>query len=129
MRQWSIWPPRFDRPVPESARSDQEDAASTLARGRMKTKRAALIEALTGRLDDHRAEIARMLLDQIDALSIQIDQLTLRAEQLLAAMSAAQAPNQRDHHGGQPPGAAGSSGLRACSAPLGPPRTPASTMG
>ena len=39
-----------------------------LARGRMKTKRAALIEALTGRFDDHHAELARMLLDQIDAL-------------------------------------------------------------
>ena len=34
----------------------------------MKTKRAALIEALTGRFDDHHAELARMLLDQIDAL-------------------------------------------------------------
>ena len=33
----------------------------------MKAKRAALIEALTGRFDDHHAELARMLLDQIDA--------------------------------------------------------------
>src|SRR4029079_2128933 len=29
-----------------------------LARGRMKTKRAALIEALSGRFDDHHAELA-----------------------------------------------------------------------
>ncbi len=43
-----------------------------LARGRMKAKRAALIEALTGRFDDHHGELARMLLDQIDALTAQI---------------------------------------------------------
>ena len=39
-----------------------------LARGRMRAKQAALVEALTGRFDDHHAELARMLLDQIDAL-------------------------------------------------------------
>ena len=38
-----------------------------LARGKMKAKHAALVEALTGRFDDHHAELARMLLDQIDA--------------------------------------------------------------
>ena len=37
-----------------------------LARGRMKAKHAALVEALTGRFDDHHAELARMLGDQID---------------------------------------------------------------
>jgi transposase len=37
-----------------------------LARGKMKARRAALIEALTGRFDEHHAELARMLLDQID---------------------------------------------------------------
>ena len=61
-----------------------------LARGRMKTKRAALIEALTGRFDDHHAELARMLLDQIDALTAQIATLTTRIEELLAAMPDAQ---------------------------------------
>ena len=40
-----------------------------LARGRMRTKRSALIKALDGRFDDHHAELARMLLDQIDALT------------------------------------------------------------
>jgi transposase len=30
------------------------------------------VQALTGRFDDHHAELARMLLDQIDALSGQI---------------------------------------------------------
>lgn len=85
-----------------------------LARGRMRSKRAALIEALTGRFDDHHAEIARMLLDQIDTLSAQIDRLTVRAEHLLAAMPDAQAPEQGEHPGSQPPGAGGSSaGLTA----------------
>ena len=34
-----------------------------LARGRMRVKHAALVEALTGRFDAHHAELARMLLD------------------------------------------------------------------
>ena len=54
-----------------------------LARGRMQTKRSALIEALDGRFDDHHAELARMLLDQIDTLSAQIDVLTTRIDHLL----------------------------------------------
>jgi len=37
------------------------------ARGAMKSKHTALVEALTGRFDDHHAELARILLDQIDA--------------------------------------------------------------
>ena len=57
-----------------------------LARGRMKTKHSALVAALNGRFDDHHAELARMLLDQIDALSTQIDTLTARIEQLIAEM-------------------------------------------
>ena len=61
-----------------------------LARGRMKAKHAALVEALTGRFDDHHAELARMLLDQIDTLSAQIGKLTTRIEQLLAAIPTAQ---------------------------------------
>ena len=51
-----------------------------LARGRMRAKHAALVEALTGRFDDHHAELARMLLDQIDALAAQIDSLTARID-------------------------------------------------
>jgi transposase len=55
-----------------------------LARGRLKTKQAALVEALTGRFDDHHAELARMLLGQIDTLTSQIDTLTARADALIA---------------------------------------------
>ena len=57
-----------------------------LARGRMKPKQAALVEALTGRFDDHHAELTRMMLDQIDALATQIGTLTTRIDELLTAM-------------------------------------------
>ena len=70
-----------------------------LARGKMKAKRAALIEALTGRFDAHHAELARMLLDQIDALTGQIDTLTTRIETLIEAIPAA--------HGVDPDGTTG----------------------
>jgi transposase len=65
-------------------------ALAGLARGRMKAKRAALIEALTGKFDDHHGELARMLLDQVDALNAQIGKLTSRIEEMIAAMPAAQ---------------------------------------
>jgi transposase len=61
-----------------------------LARGRLRVKHAALVQALTGRFDDHHAELARMLLDHYDALTAQIDRLTARIEALLAAIPAAQ---------------------------------------
>jgi transposase len=64
-----------------------------LARGRMRVKHAALAEALTGRFDDHHGELARMLLDQIDALTAQIGKLTTRIEELIAAIPAAQGVN------------------------------------
>ncbi|WP_441964847.1 IS110 family transposase [Mycolicibacterium houstonense] len=55
-----------------------------LARGRMTAKRTELIKALDGRFDDHHGELARMLLDQIDALDAQIATLTARIAQRLA---------------------------------------------
>ncbi|RZL70011.1 MAG: IS110 family transposase, partial [Rhodococcus sp. (in: high G+C Gram-positive bacteria)] len=60
----------------------------TLSRGRMKTKRPALIKALHGRFDDHHGELARILLDQIDTLSGQIGTLTTRIDHLLAQADA-----------------------------------------
>ena len=60
-----------------------------LARGKLKAKHGALVEALAGRFDDHHAELARMLLDQIDALGGQIGTLTTRIEELLQAIPAA----------------------------------------
>jgi transposase len=67
-----------------------------LARGRMQTKRSALITALDGRFDDHHAELARMLLDQIDALSAQIGTLTARIDHLLEQAD----PHDADRSGG-----------------------------
>src|SRR5580693_3696289 len=40
-------------------------ALAGLARGKMKAKHDALVEALTGMFDDHHGELAQMLLDQI----------------------------------------------------------------
>jgi transposase len=72
-----------------------------LARGRMRSKRAALVEALTGQFDDHHAELARMLLDQIDTLDRQVDTLTTRIEAVIAAIPDAGVPTSPDgdHHG------------------------------
>jgi transposase len=55
----------------------------------MKAKHDRLAAALTGKFDDHHAELGRMLLDQIDALTAQITKLTTRIEQLIAAIPAA----------------------------------------
>jgi transposase len=63
---------------------------ASLARGRMRAKHDRLVQALTGKFDGHHAELARMLLDQIDALSAQIGKLTTRIEELIAAIPAAQ---------------------------------------
>ena len=49
-------------------------------------------EALTGAFDAHHGELARIMLDQIDALTRQIDQLTTRIDELIAAIPTAQAP-------------------------------------
>src|SRR6478735_3887980 len=75
-----------------------------LARGRMKPKQAALIEALTGRFDDHHGELARLLLDQIDALSGQTNTLTIRIDELLTAMEPQARADEPDTRGadGQP---------------------------
>jgi hypothetical protein len=77
-----------------------------LAKARLRVKHAALIDALTGRFDDHRAEIAALLLEQIDALSAQIEHLDARIEQLIADIPAAQAPrpgSAQDSHAARVP--------------------------
>jgi len=75
-----------------------------LAKGRLRVKHAALVQALTGRFDEHHAELARMLLDQIDGLTAQIDRLTARIGDLLAAIPAAGIPKETggDDSQGQP---------------------------
>src|SRR5262245_3373640 len=64
-------------------------ALAELARRPMRGKRGALVEALTGCFDDHHAELAQMLLDEIDALTAKAERLTQRIEELIAAIPAA----------------------------------------
>ena len=80
-----------------------------LARGRMRSKRAELVEALTGQFEDHHAELARILMDQIDTLTREIDKLTIRVEELIDAIAAAPPPRstpalrrRRPTPGGEP---------------------------
>ena len=65
-----------------------------LARGRMRVKHAALVQAFHGRFDDHHADLARILLDQVDRLDTQIQRLTATIDELIAAMPAAAAGDQ-----------------------------------
>ena len=80
-----------------------------LAKGRLRIKRAALVEALEGRFDDHHAEIAQMLIDQIEGLDIQIDRLTTRIDQLITAIPPGQIPPGQIPPGLSRPGSLGSS--------------------
>jgi transposase len=80
-------------------------ALAVLAKGRMRVKHGALVEALTGRFDDHHAELARMPLDQVDALTEKIEALTVRIESLIAAIPAAQAPPVEPRSGSPNPDA------------------------
>lgn len=66
-----------------------------LALGKLRVKRAALIEALTGQFDDHHATIAATLLRQVDTLTAEIDQTTAIIDDLIAAIpSATRHPSQ-----------------------------------
>jgi transposase len=69
-----------------------------MARGRMRVKHAALVEALTGKFDDHHAELARILLTQIDYLTSQIDHLTTRIEQEIAVIPRRPGNRHRRQH-------------------------------
>ncbi len=57
-----------------------------LARGRMKARHDALVEAPTGMFDDHHGELAQLLLDQISFLDARIIWLTARIEEQVAAI-------------------------------------------
>src|SRR6266511_1334498 len=73
------------RDMVEALIAGQRDpqALADLARGRLRGKHPALVQALTGRFDDHHGELARILLDQIDRLDTQIAQLTTRIAELV----------------------------------------------
>lgn len=63
-----------------------------LARGKLRRKHAALVEALTGRFDEHHGDLAALLLEQIDGLDAHLARLDERIDSCLAAIPAAQAP-------------------------------------
>ena len=65
-----------------AGRRDPQELAA-LARGRMRGKQMALVQALTGPFDEHHGELARILLDQIDRLDTQITHLTVRIAELV----------------------------------------------
>ena len=75
-----------------------------LARGTMRSKRAELVRALDGRFDDHHAELAQILLHQIDSLTTQIDQLTTRIGQLIDTLPGPEQPQSADADSGRPIG-------------------------
>jgi hypothetical protein len=54
------------------------------AKARLRLKHDALIEALTGRFDDHHAFLCRIILRRIDELSAVIEEVTGRIETELA---------------------------------------------
>ena len=60
-----------------------------LARGTLRSKTPALVDALTGRFKAHHAFMARLHLDQIDAQSRIIDALTERIEEAMTPFRAA----------------------------------------
>ena len=64
-----------------------------MALGKLRPKHAALVDALNGRFDDHHAELARMLLDQVDALTDQIIRLGRRIDEIIAQLPEAQPPS------------------------------------
>jgi transposase len=71
-----------------------------LAKGTLRHKHADLVQALTGRFDAHHAELARVLLDQVDTLGAKVDRLTARINELLAEIPAAAAPQGPDGEAG-----------------------------
>lgn len=65
------------------------EVLADLALGKLRPKRAALREALTGRFDEHHGELIDMLLQEVDALTAKIDTLTARVSQLIDDIPAA----------------------------------------
>src|SRR5207245_967719 len=65
-------------------------------RGRMRVKIPRLVEALTGQFEDHHAYLIRILLEDHDRLSTQIEELSTRIEQAIAAIDPTPPPDD-DH--------------------------------
>ncbi|MGK2954338.1 MAG: IS110 family transposase [Solirubrobacterales bacterium] len=57
------------------------DVLAALAKGKLKPKIPELVEALTGRFGEHHAFLTRLHLDQIDAHTAMVEELTARIEE------------------------------------------------
>ena len=79
------------RAMLEALISGQDDPAvlADLAKTRMRPKIPALIEALTGRFNDHHAFMARLFLDRIDAHTKDLQRVDARLEELMAPFQGA----------------------------------------
>ena len=55
-----------------------------LARGSMRGKKSVLQEALTGHFRDHHGYLLKMMLDRVDALTVQVEALTGRIDEAIA---------------------------------------------
>jgi transposase len=67
----------------------QDDAAvlADMAKGRMRSRIPALVEALTGNFGAHHAFLCRLHLERIDGLSAAIEQLSARIEEAMRPFS------------------------------------------
>src|SRR4051812_12262485 len=61
-------------------------ALAELAKGRARSRRADLEQALHGRFTDHHAQLARMLLGQLDELTARITQVTALLDAAISAL-------------------------------------------
>lgn len=79
------------RAMLEALISGQDDprVLADLAKTRMRPKIPALIEALTGRFNDHHAFMARLFLDRIDAHTKDLQRVDARLEELMAPFQGA----------------------------------------
>ena len=68
---------------------DDPEVLADLAKTRMRPKIPALIEALTGRFNDHHAFMARLFLDRIDAHTKDLQRVDARIEELMAPFQGA----------------------------------------
>jgi transposase len=71
--------------APIAGRRDPR-APAEMAKARMRTKKAALAEALTGQFEEHHAYLCRMLPDLIDNLDARIAELTERITTAINAL-------------------------------------------
>jgi transposase len=79
------------RAMLEALISGQDDpqVLADLAKARMRPKIPQLVQALTGRFNDHHAFMARLFLDRIDAHTKDLQRVDARLEELMASFQGA----------------------------------------